>query len=266
MKVTLVVASGVHQGKAIPIAAPQFYIGRDAQCHLRPASQAISKRHCGVILRDGKVFVQDFGSTNGTMVNDALVKNAEVEVQNGASLKLGPLDFTIKVEYKEVTPDSTPLPDMSDPNTAAALAAVKASSAAATVAPTRDATPNPSRPAKPASSTGSKEAPALKPQPKPASETPSKAPAATPSGNKEQDEHDAMAAMLMGMDDEPGEVPDGSTVMDMPNPLQGMDEKGGSKQGTAEDKGKEGDKKTVSREDMTNAASELLRKMMRRPK
>ena len=70
MKVSLVVASGVHQGKVIPITGSQFFIGRDAQCHLRPASQAISKRHCGVLVRDGKVYIKDYGSTNGTTVND----------------------------------------------------------------------------------------------------------------------------------------------------------------------------------------------------
>src|SRR4051812_2979685 len=65
MKVSLVVASGVHQGKAIPIAVPQFLIGRDPQCHLRPASQAVSKQHCAVVVRDGQVYLKDFGSTNG---------------------------------------------------------------------------------------------------------------------------------------------------------------------------------------------------------
>ncbi|HEX4607682.1 MAG TPA: FHA domain-containing protein, partial [Urbifossiella sp.] len=56
MKVSLVVASGVHQGKAIPIVGPQFIIGRDPTCQLRPASQAVSKQHCAVLVRDGKVY------------------------------------------------------------------------------------------------------------------------------------------------------------------------------------------------------------------
>ena len=40
MKVNLVVATGVHQGKVIPILGTEFLIGRDPQCQLRPASQA----------------------------------------------------------------------------------------------------------------------------------------------------------------------------------------------------------------------------------
>ena len=70
MKVSLVVASGAHEGKVIQITGPQFLIGRNPQCHLRPASQAISKNHCGVLVRDGKVYVKDFGSTNGTICHD----------------------------------------------------------------------------------------------------------------------------------------------------------------------------------------------------
>src|SRR5947208_13548005 len=97
MKLSLVVAQGVHTGKVIPITLPQFVIGRDPQCQLRPASPAISKRHCAVLVRGGKVFVQDFGSTNGTFVNDEPVKG-EVEVKDGDRFKAGPLEFTISLQ------------------------------------------------------------------------------------------------------------------------------------------------------------------------
>src|SRR6266508_1359935 len=98
MKLGLVVlTTGKQEGKLLPIALPQFLIGRDPQCHLRPASAAISKRHCAVIQRDGKVFVRDFDSTNGTFVNDVQVKG-ESELHNEDSLKVGPLLFTVKIE------------------------------------------------------------------------------------------------------------------------------------------------------------------------
>ena len=84
MKVSLVVASGSHAGRAIPLTGPQFLIGRDPQCQLRPASQAISKLHCAVVIRDGKVYLKDYGSTNGTTVNDALVQDTEVVIEDGA--------------------------------------------------------------------------------------------------------------------------------------------------------------------------------------
>lgn len=96
MKVKLVVAQGVHSGREIPLAGPEFAIGRDPQCQLRPSSPAISKKHCAVIVRGNKVFVRDYGSTNGTFVNGEGVKG-EVEVADQANLKVGPLEFTISI-------------------------------------------------------------------------------------------------------------------------------------------------------------------------
>ena len=218
MKVTLVVASGAHQGKVIPITGSQFLIGRDTQCHLRPASQAISKRHCGVLVRDGQVYVKDFGSTNGTTVNNELLKDTELVVANGATLKLGPLDFIIRIELPVPDPDGTPLP-ASTPETAAALAAVKAATGVTgPKAPARDATPNPARATKPAGAPGSKEATALKSPPKPASlDTPLPNTASANSSDAMTDaDHDQIAAMLLGMDDDSPSVPDGSTVVEVP--------------------------------------------------
>jgi len=241
MKVSLVVASGVHQGKAIPIVGPQFLIGRDPQCHLRPASQAVSKMHCAVHLRDGQVVLQDFGSTNGCLLNEAIVKAEERPLKNNDSLKVGPLDFTVRIEVPAVRSDGTPLPDRAD---AAALAAVKA--AATALAPTkgttRDATPGSKTPV-PKPADGSKVVPASIPS----------AGARTPPAAPGHDEQDRLAAMLLGMDDE--EVPGGSTVIDMP--AVGL---------TGEPVKPDDAKKPVVKEDTSNMASDLLRRYMRRPK
>ncbi|QJW95742.1 FHA domain-containing protein [Frigoriglobus tundricola] len=274
MKVSLVVATGAHEGRVIPITGPQFLIGRDEQCQLRPASQAISKMHCGVLIRDGKVFVKDYGSTNGTTVNKVLVQNGEVGVEDGASIQVGPLDFRLKVERVAPKLDGTPLPGGSVE--AAALAAVKAATAVAVAAkaPPRDTTPNPVRtgsaaapaakapgsgsqpgvkaPTKP----GSKEAPALKADSK---ESPA---VTTTSEATSEEDHDRIAAMLLGMDETGNSaVPDGSTVMDMPSPLAG-----GGEAAKAGEKKDDKPKLAQTREEMSSAANDLLRKYMRRPK
>jgi predicted component of type VI protein secretion system len=252
MKVSLVVASGVHQGKVILITGQQFLIGRDPHCQLRPASQAVSKQHCAVLIRDGKVFVKDFGSTNGTLLNDAPVQNEERVVANNDNLKIGPLDFTVRIEVPASGRDATPLPD-GNAETAAALAAVKASAGSGPKTPLRDATPSP------ATKPGSKVQPAL-----PAVSKEAAPPAdPTPSPDLTSDDQDKIAAMLLGMaEDGNAEVPEGSTVMDMPSALAGT--AAGETDKTAEKK--EPKKESLSREDMSNAASEILRKMMRRPK
>jgi predicted component of type VI protein secretion system len=251
MKVSLVVASGVHQGKAIPIVTPQFVIGRDPACQLRPASQAVSKQHCAVLIRDGKVFVRDMGSTNGTVVNDATLKDEEREVRPNDSLKVGPLDFTIRIEPTPAVADGTPLPERS-PEAAAALAAVKAVAGGSPPTPARNATPSPSK------SGGVKPAPGAAPAPQKALSGSKEQPALPASG--ELDEHDRLAAMLLGLDDDgPADVPGGSTVVDMPaEALAGEPGKSGEKPAEK--------KPDASKQDSADAASDLLRRYMRRPK
>src|SRR5205085_3076236 len=114
MKLNLVVLTpGKWEGKVIPITLAQFVIGRDPQCHLRPASPVISKRHCAIIRRQQKVFLRDFGSTNGSFVNGQPVKG-EVELNNDDRVKVGPIEFQVEFETAAVSAaavnEPTPLP------------------------------------------------------------------------------------------------------------------------------------------------------------
>jgi predicted component of type VI protein secretion system len=111
MKLKLVVLSeGKALGQTIPVTLSQYIIGRDPQCQLRPASPLISKRHCAVIVRGGKIFVRDFDSTNGTFVNEKQIKG-ECEIKHEDTLKVGPLAFRVVVEGAPVPVNKpTPLP------------------------------------------------------------------------------------------------------------------------------------------------------------
>ena len=107
----LVLTTGTQEGKLLEIKLPQFLIGRDPQCNLRPASPLISKRHCALIVRDGKAFIRDFGSMNGTYLNDQRVEG-EQELKHDDQLKIGPIHFAVRLEAspKPATPNKTPLP------------------------------------------------------------------------------------------------------------------------------------------------------------
>jgi pSer/pThr/pTyr-binding forkhead associated (FHA) protein len=127
MKLSLVVNKGVHKGKIIAIPHKQFLIGRDAQCHLRPASNMISKRHCVLLIRGDKAFVRDFESTNGTILNDVPVKG-ETELKNEDHLLIGPLSFLVRMEdgaalSKPASPETIkpPVSESVDDESAAAL-------------------------------------------------------------------------------------------------------------------------------------------------
>jgi pSer/pThr/pTyr-binding forkhead associated (FHA) protein len=113
MKLSLMVLSeGKARGQTIPITLQQFLIGRDKECQLRPASQMISKRHCAVLVKGGKAFVRDFGSTNGTFVNEEQVKG-ERELKHEDLLKVGPLSFRVVMEVMPPVNKPTPPPPKS---------------------------------------------------------------------------------------------------------------------------------------------------------
>ena len=55
MKVKLKVLKGSGAGKEIRIPTPKCLIGRSDECHMRPKSEAVSRRHCVLYVKDGKV-------------------------------------------------------------------------------------------------------------------------------------------------------------------------------------------------------------------
>jgi predicted component of type VI protein secretion system len=247
----LVMTAGKQEGKVLEIKLPQFLIGRDPQCHLRPASPTISKRHCALIQRDGKVFVRDFSSTNGTVVNDEPVQG-ERELHDGDVLKIGPLLFTAKIEAGAAAPVKT---------------VAKATIGRPTPAPpTKGAAPvkQPPGPDDTASKAPLKPAPA--PAPAPAAPKPEKAPAA--GGEDEED----IAAMLLSLQDdgpagaggndqgEQPHVPDGTTEMEIKVPDLGPMPAPKGDTEKAKDKAKSASGNT------STAAASILEKMMRRPR
>jgi predicted component of type VI protein secretion system len=209
MKFSLVVlAAGPMKGKVLHSPTPLFVIGRDPACHLRPASAMISKKHCALIVKDGKAFIKDFGSTNGSYVNDEKVEGHR-ELKQGDQLKIGPLFFEVCLEA--ATPAAKP-------------AATSVAKPAATPA---------AKPAVAQAAAKSAAAPAAKPAAKaavgkpavPAAKTPVPAGPAEPESRSESTQagdDDIAALWLSGSDDTvmdgpaAGDIPQGTTVFELP--------------------------------------------------
>ncbi len=96
MEVKLVVIGGKNQGREIPVTEPEFLIGRSEDCHLRPSSDRVSRKHCAIRLQEGRVSVVDFKSTNHTFINGEQV-TSERELKNGDRLKVGVLEFEVQL-------------------------------------------------------------------------------------------------------------------------------------------------------------------------
>jgi pSer/pThr/pTyr-binding forkhead associated (FHA) protein len=238
MKLSLeVMTDGKQKGKLLPIGLPQFLIGRDPQCQLRPASPSISKRHCAVIQREGRAFVRDFDSTNGTFVNDRQIKG-EIELQHGDVLRIGPIMFTVHLEVGAPVNKPTPPPPTKN---------VSQAGAKPTPAP-RPADQTPKPPTKETAEAAAKKTAPI-----------------SAAGAKEPSEDDDIAAMLLSMGDDstsglsPDMIPEGSTVMDLTVPPGGA----GAEDAAKKEREKEKPKASGNTQ---SAAKEILEKYMKRPR
>ena len=97
MKVQLIVVQGKPEGKTIPLLTPRFKIGRGETCHLRPNSEQVSREHAEFVVESEVVTVNDLGSRNGTLVNGRAI-TAPQPLKNGDLVQVGPLTFAVSIE------------------------------------------------------------------------------------------------------------------------------------------------------------------------
>jgi predicted component of type VI protein secretion system len=109
MKVQLVVVQGKPEGMTIPLALPQFKIGRGVGCQLKPNDDQVSREHSMFEVTSDSVFLQDLGSRNGTEVNGKkLGPHDPVRLKNGDLVKIGALTFAVSIEGGPVQATTAP--------------------------------------------------------------------------------------------------------------------------------------------------------------
>lgn len=96
--VNLVVESGRHQGTVVSVRGPRFLIGRGPECRLRARNLLLSRYHAVIERRDGRALLRDLGSTNGTLVNGRLLRDAWIELADGDHVQFGPLRFIVTID------------------------------------------------------------------------------------------------------------------------------------------------------------------------
>ena len=111
MDMKLKVLEGKHAGQQIAVKHKKFLVGRAEDCHLRPGSELISRHHCAIMVEDGYIGVRDFGSKNGTFVNDERVLG-ERELKSGDRLTIGNLRFEVHVAHNIGAPKQPPVADV----------------------------------------------------------------------------------------------------------------------------------------------------------
>jgi len=97
MKVQLVVVSGKPEGKVIPLVGPTFKIGRGETCHLRPNSEQVSREHAEFTIGGDSIQVRDLGSRNGTLVNGKALTTEACRLKDRDLVQVGPLTFAVSI-------------------------------------------------------------------------------------------------------------------------------------------------------------------------
>jgi hypothetical protein len=113
MQVRLKILHGSNAGKDVKIPSPKCVIGRGDDCHLKPQSDAVSRRHCVIITTENEVVVRDMNSRNGTFVNGERVAEESV-LLNGDILRVGPLEFELMIEQTVAKPKRSKVSDIKE--------------------------------------------------------------------------------------------------------------------------------------------------------
>ena len=79
-------ANGIE--RAVPLLTPRTIIGRGADSDLRLSDPGVSRHHAQVELREGEVWVEDLGSTNGTTLDGAPV-SSPILMSSGQRIAIG---------------------------------------------------------------------------------------------------------------------------------------------------------------------------------
>ncbi len=71
------VVAGVHTGKTFRIEGSQTLIGRATDNDVQFPDRTVSRRHCRIHHEDAAWWIEDLGSTNGTLLRGAPISRAE---------------------------------------------------------------------------------------------------------------------------------------------------------------------------------------------
>lgn len=93
----LVVLSGTHAGKVLPLTGGRLLVGRGAECGARIPSPEVSRKHCIFAEENGKLVVEDLGSRNGTLVNGEMI-SLRTTLEEGDRINICSLEILVAGE------------------------------------------------------------------------------------------------------------------------------------------------------------------------
>jgi len=103
----LIVNPGRDGAWEIPLREGVNSLGRGDHNHFQINEPSVSTSHCHIVVNNAEIIVRDLGSTNGTFVNEAQVK--ESPLQPGQKFRLGGVELLLEADGPQNPPPiSTP--------------------------------------------------------------------------------------------------------------------------------------------------------------
>ncbi len=91
----LMVIYGSNLGRKYYLTDLPLIIGRANNCAVFLEGESISRQHAQIIKKQGVLYLEDLGSTNGTYVNEKLV--SQIQLHHGDVIKIGRVIFKLFV-------------------------------------------------------------------------------------------------------------------------------------------------------------------------
>lgn len=85
----------LENGRSFNVNTVRVRIGRDPRNHICLDDVYVSKQHAFITFEDGKFWIEDLGSKNGTKVNDAHILDREI-LNRGDTVTIGRTDFKVE--------------------------------------------------------------------------------------------------------------------------------------------------------------------------
>jgi len=90
----------------VPVYKHNFTIGRDSDRDLILSTAGVSRRHAGLYIDGGELYIEDSGSRNGTYLNGGRVES-RTPVRHNDILQIGEYEFTLRHRPQDDTAEQT---------------------------------------------------------------------------------------------------------------------------------------------------------------
>src|SRR4030095_14681326 len=90
--------SGPQTGERVPLDKDKVTFGRGLNCDCVLAHPTVSRQHFYVERNNGKLFLVDQGSENGTRANDQRI--SWIELEDGDEIQAGPFKLVLQMDDK----------------------------------------------------------------------------------------------------------------------------------------------------------------------